>query len=96
MSKTVLTRTLEIIENRETPLSLTVLAQEIGQTQARTQEIVEYWIRRGKIEVSRSVEDCETCGFSGSCPYVLDLPPSYQVVSAVQSETRETPGSCCS
>ncbi len=80
MTKTVLTRTLEIIENRETPLSLTDLAREIGQTRARTQEIVEYWIRRGRIQQSGSDKDCGSCGHKNGCPFILDQPRTFQVV----------------
>jgi hypothetical protein len=91
MAKTVLTRTLELIENQETPLSLTDLAREINQTPARTQEIVEYWMRRGRIQASGTSTKCGACAKKGSCPFIMELPQSYKVVSADQTVLQKKP-----
>jgi ArsR family metal-binding transcriptional regulator len=41
--------------------------------------MIQYWVRRGKIHEISSLTDCGSCGESGSCAFVLQMPRTYQL-----------------
>jgi hypothetical protein len=79
MVKTNLSRVLEFMEHYQGPLSLSVMARELGQSPERTREYVEYWMRRGRIQEVGAVADCSACGQKNGCPFIMKGPKTYQL-----------------
>ncbi len=83
MTKTTLSRVLEILEHYQGPLSLGVMARELGQSTERTREYVEYWMRRGRIQESGTVADCSACSHTkNGCPFIIDQPVTFQLADS--------------
>jgi len=41
--------------------------------------MIEYWVRKGRIRLAEDVKECGSCGIQGNCPFVIDLPRSYEL-----------------
>jgi hypothetical protein len=88
VAKTNLSRVLDIMEDYRGPLSLGVMARELGQSPERTREYVEYWIRRGRIQESGGMSDCSACGQKSGCPFIMDGPKTYQLSDSCGDESQ--------
>jgi hypothetical protein len=80
MSQSTLRQVLTIFETAEEPLSLPQIARELDVSAARLEEMIQFWVRKGKIRMSGSMTDCGTCGKNGACPFVLAMPRTYELV----------------
>jgi hypothetical protein len=79
MTTSGLRQILDLLKGRETPISLGYIAHQLNISPERAESMLEFWIQKGKIAVSEEEADCETCGVNGSCPFVYQLPTSYQI-----------------
>lgn len=80
MSQSTLRQVLTIFETAEEPLSLPQIARKLDVSAARLEEMIQFWVRKGRIRISKSVTDCGACGKNGACPFVLELPRTYELV----------------
>ncbi len=81
MSQSTLGRVLTIFETGQ-PLTLAQIARELAVSPAQLEDMIGYWVRKGKIRQSAALTNCGTCGHGDACPFVLDLPRSYELVTA--------------
>lgn len=81
MTQSTLRQVLTIFETAVTPLSLPNIARELNVSQERLEVMIQHWVRKGKIRESSTLTECGTCGHSGGCPFVLDLPRTYELVA---------------
>ena len=81
MSPSKLRQVLIIIENADRPLSLPQIARDLEVSQERLDGMIQYWVRKGKILQSNSLENCGTCGSSDACAYVVDFGCTYELSS---------------
>jgi hypothetical protein len=97
MANSTLSKLLDLLEESQGALSFQSLAQELEVTQARVKGMVDYWIRKGKIKASATLTDCGSCGVLENCPFVLDLPKTYELVNEVEANMIEVvhPGCNC-
>lgn len=86
MTKTTLSRVLDILENHQGPLSLGMLAKQLDQPPGRTREYVEYWMRRGRIQLSAASSNCSSCGHKNGCPFTIEQPVTYQLVKSGEED----------
>lgn len=81
MSQSTLGRVLTIFETGQ-PLTLTQIARKLAVSPGQLEEMIGYWVRKGKIRQSAAPTNCGTCGHTDGCPFVIDLPRSYELVTA--------------
>ena len=84
MSQSTLRQVLTVFENADGPLSLTRIAHELEVSVPRLEGMIRYWVRKGKLRESASPTNCGTCGSQEGCPFVYDLPRSYELASGPQ------------
>jgi hypothetical protein len=81
MTQTTLRQVLTIFETTNRPLSLPQLAHELNVSPQRLDGMIQHWVRKGKIRASSSVTECGSCGHNGACPFVMEMPRSYELAT---------------
>lgn len=95
MAPSKLRQILAIFEEAQQPLSLAMLAQQLDTPQPILEDMLNYWVRKGKLRLSSGHQDCGSCGKSEDCAYVVDLPRSYELATPDNLLTLEaTPNQC--
>lgn len=79
MSQSKLRQVLTAFENADSPLSVPQIAQDLHVSQERLDGMIQHWVRRGKIREITGLTDCSTCGESGSCAFVMEMPRTYEL-----------------
>jgi hypothetical protein len=77
---------LDLFEGSSGAVSIRDIARELDVSQDRVGSMMQYWIRKGKIRVSGVGTDCGSCGAGGDCPFILDMPRTYELVKEAQGE----------
>lgn len=78
------------------PMSVNRMAKEMGITPSMLNEMIEYWVRKGKLrEVNGGGQACVTCGVKGACPFVVNLPRYYEMVTAENTPDDSQPPCAC-
>jgi hypothetical protein len=80
MTASTLGRLLSLFENSPGSLSIASLARELDISPGRVEEMVEFWIRKGRIKASSQLTDCGTCSVQGGCPFILEMPRTFEIV----------------
>ncbi len=81
MTKSTLSQVLAAFENNRGPLTMNQIARDLDISRARLEGMIQYWVRKGKLQETASYSDCGSCGRGeGDCPFTLELPPSYELV----------------
>jgi len=80
MSK--LSNLLTKIEESSGAFSIQVLARELELTPERVESMLEYWVRKGKIQSSTELTECRSCSDQEDCPFVLEMPKTYELVTS--------------
>ena len=91
MAKSALGRLLAVFEKSQGVLSIQVLARELDVTPERVENLMDYWIQRGKIRSSDSIEEWSRCSVEGDCPFILEIPRTYEMVREGESLILEKP-----
>ena len=81
MTTSKLSRLLSFVEGLSGAISVRELARELDISQGRVESMLEYWINKGKIKKSSSQTECGNCSEMGDCPYILEMPRTYEMVS---------------
>ncbi|GJM40855.1 MAG: hypothetical protein DHS20C20_11370 [Ardenticatenaceae bacterium] len=81
MSQSTLRQVLTIFETAVTPLSLPQIARDLNVSPARLEGMIQHWVRKGKIRQSTALSECGSCGENGGCPFVLDMPRTYELAT---------------
>lgn len=82
MTQSTLRQVLTIFETTNRPLSLPQIAHELKVSPERLEGMIQHWVRKGKIRESSSVTMCGGCGQKGACPFVMEMPRSYELVTS--------------
>jgi len=93
MKTSKLSNLLTKIEESSGAFSIQALARELDLTPERVESMLEYWIRKGKIESSTNLTECGSCSAKGDCPFVLEMPRTYELVTD-QDHLPEPPLHC--
>ena len=82
MKTSKLSNLLTKIEESSGAFSIQALARELDLTPERVKSMLEYWIRKGKIQSSTKLTECGSCSSQGDCPFVLEMPRTYELVTS--------------
>ena len=81
MATSKLSRLLDLFEGSSGALSVRDMARELDISREQVDSMMEYWIQKGKIRVSAALTDCGSCGSLGDCPFIFELPRTYELVN---------------
>ncbi len=81
MAQSTLRQVLTIFETAVTPLSLPKIAHDLDVSPERLDGMIQYWVRKGKIRQSSTLTECGSCGENGACPFVMEMPRTYELVT---------------
>ena len=78
---TPLRQVLDQFDHQDGSLSLGQIARELALEPAMLQEMLDYWVRKGKLRRSDCCPTgCGTCHCGDHCPFVVTLPQVYERV----------------
>lgn len=95
MTQSTLRQVLTVFETAVTPLSMPQIARELDVSLEQLEAMIQHWVRKGKIRENRSLTECGTCGRGSGCPFVLELPRSYELVTDVTLIPLNVVGATC-
>ena len=85
VSMSLLQKVLTIFEEIQTPITIQGVAQQLDISTERAESMLLFWQRKGRIRIIEESQNCGSCGVSGCCPFVVDLPRSYVLIQSQQS-----------
>lgn len=94
MAASTLSQVLTLFEQADGPLSLANVAHQLDVSQARLEGMIRYWIRKGRIRESAAAKECGSCGIKGECPFVMEMPRSYELASPDDAIPIASIGAC--
>lgn len=62
-------------------MTLQQIARDLDVSPARVEGMIQYWVRKGRLRETVSFTDCGSCGRGQDCPFVVELPRSYELVT---------------
>lgn len=78
----VLKQVLHYFDHRTGPASLSQMARDLDLDPATLDGMLTHWVRKGKLrETGANQAACTTCGHGDGCPFVVQLPRSYERVT---------------
>lgn len=77
---TTLRQVLEHFEQNQGAVSLPQMARTLGVERGTLQNMIDYWVRKGKLREVNS-QSCTTCGSASGCPYIMSLPHCYELAT---------------
>ena len=81
MTTSKLSMLLTVLERTSGAITVRELARKLDISQGRVESMLDYWISKGKIKNSTSQTVCGNCSELGDCPYILEMPRTYELVS---------------
>lgn len=82
MPGSTLKQVLTAFEQADGPLSLGAVARELNVSPELLESMIAYWVRKGRIRETSAAGECRTCGIKGQCPFVMQMPRSYELAPA--------------
>lgn len=95
MAITKLRALLTKIESSSGALSVGELARDLDLSRERVENMMEYWVRKGKVRTADSAAECGTCVSSDDCPFVFEMPKTYELVDEKLGEIVYFSGPAC-
>lgn len=95
MATSTLGKLLSLFESSPGALSVGSLARELDISPCRVEEMMEFWIRKGRIKASSNLIECGTCSVQGDCPFVLEMPRTYELISDRENLPDQIPINSC-
>lgn len=79
MAKPKLRQLLEYVEASPGGISLPGMARELGISLGQVENMLDYWVRKGRLQVAEPSSACGNCSSNGSCPILIDSLRIYQI-----------------
>lgn len=76
----LLYQVLQAVEEAQEPCTLAQLARRFDLNPAMLEEMLGYWVRKGRLRDTSTAPTCATCGHGASCPFVAKMPRTFEVV----------------
>jgi hypothetical protein len=89
MAVSTLGKILTIFEKARNPLSMQAVARELQISPARLEGMIQYWVGKGRIREAVLPNECGTCGKNEHCPFIIELPRSYELTPSDDSNPIE-------
>jgi hypothetical protein len=90
-----LRQVLTVFETADHPLSLPQIARDLDISPDRLEGMIQHWVRRGKIRETGSPAACGPCGHQTGCPFVMEIPRSYELAYYREEDIRLLPMNPC-
>lgn len=74
MVKTKLQQLLDLIENSQRGISLRGIAGELDISTGQVENMLDYWVRKGRLQIMDPSAKCAACASSEGCSYLTDFP----------------------
>ena len=91
---TTLRSVLEAFEEANGAMRLDNLSRKLEIDPGTLDNMIQYWIRKGRIRSVGEAQACHSCGVKGKCPFVIQLPRYYELVASEQ-QMETTQCHCC-
>ena len=81
MASSTLGRVIELFEEEQGVYSLTELASRLNLSTEQVESMLDFWVKKGRLKKSSANTDqCSGCFDSNRCPFILELPETYELV----------------
>jgi hypothetical protein len=77
---TQLREVLNRFADQSAPMSLKGMARDMDIDYGVLCEMVQFWVRKGKLREISDDPNCTTCGVKSACPFIVTLPRRYELV----------------
>jgi hypothetical protein len=94
MKKTVLRQVLEFVETTPGMITPGQIAKELNLTPGQVENMLEFWVRKDRLQAVDPGADCGGCGSSAACPLLADMPRTYRVKGDFEMERNPNFLSC--
>jgi hypothetical protein len=94
MAKTKLRQLLEYVEDSPGGISLQEMARDLDLSISQAENMMGYWVRKGRLQAVSPAPDCAGCASGGSCSLLIDLPSTYQVTPKAKPQIPEKKPPC--
>ncbi len=82
MTTVLLRQVLQIFETAAGPLTLAEVARLLDIEEGILEGMLEYWVRKGRLrKVTPYSRICSVCGEAKTCPFLLNLPARYELIT---------------
>lgn len=85
---------LDRFADQSAPVSLNRMAHELQLDPAVLHDMIDYWVRKGRLREITSGAACTTCGSKAGCPFVVALPRIYELVRDDVEPPPQPPCTC--
>ncbi len=82
---------LTAFENADAPCTLNQLARELDIAPGMLDGMIDYWVRKGKLRPVHTATACNACGSKTHCPFIMQMPPTYELVTPDSPPAVEAP-----
>lgn len=90
-----LRQVLDAFTDHSGPVSLKQLARELQMDPGVLEDMVGFWVRKGRLRETSNLDNCNTCGAKSGCPFIVKLPRRYELVTDDDPSDDTPPCSCC-
>lgn len=91
---TTLRQVLEQFEQSQGAVSLPHMANTLGIERGTLQNMIDYWVRKGKLR-EVGVQSCATCGGSSGCPFMMAMPRCYELAAGTPAKAAAVVSCTC-
>lgn len=91
MMPSTLRQVLHAFETADAPRTLNQLARELELAPGMLAGMIDYWVRKGKLRPIHSASACNACGSATTCPFIMQMPPTYELVTGDSPPPCEEP-----
>lgn len=92
---TALRQVLDYFDGQPGAIALPALARTLNLDRALVQEMLEYWVRKGRLREVAQPSSCTTCGGATGCPFIMALPRCYERVPIADAAPEPVIGCGC-
>lgn len=87
---------LYAFENAKAPYTLNQLARQLDISPGMLDGMIDYWVRKGKLRPVHTTMACNACGSSSHCPFIMQMPPTYELAADDSLPVVQPPAcQCC-
>ena len=94
MAKIKLRQLLEYVEDSPSGISLQEMARDLNLSISQAENMMEYWVRKGRLQAVGPAPDCAGCASGSSCSFLIDFPPTFQVATEGKPQIPEKDPPC--
>jgi hypothetical protein len=72
---------LTLLEDSREPMTLTQMARLLDVPDPLVEDMLGYWVRKGRVRMVATATGCAACGVRGKCPFIAEMPRGYELVT---------------